>query len=159
MLTDEETQEILAELGHYAQKQAAAPEALKIVQQRRRWVSDEDLEAIASLLEMTPDELDSVATFYNLIFRKPVGRHVVLVCDSVSCWILGYDSLLDHLETRLGVGLGETTPDGRFTLLPTVCLGCCDHAPAMMIDDRLYGDLTPARIDEILAQYRDDEAA
>jgi NADH-quinone oxidoreductase subunit E len=102
---------------------------------------------------MSPDELDSVATFYNLIYRKPVGRHVILVCDSVSCWIMGYDPIREHLSSRLGIGLGETTQDGRFTLLPIVCLGTCDHAPAMMVDDELYGDLDPAKIDEILAKH------
>jgi NADH-quinone oxidoreductase subunit E len=102
---------------------------------------------------MTPAELDAVATFYNLIFRKPVGKHVILVCDSVSCWIMGYERILQHLRDRLGIVLGETTADGVFTLLPIVCLGACDQAPAMMIDDELYGDLDAAKIDEILANY------
>ncbi len=137
----------------YPQKRAACIEALKVVQQHRGWVSDEALDDVAELLEMTPDELDGVATFYNLIFRKPVGRHVILICDSVSCWIMGYDNLRDHLKSRLGIDLGGTTPDGRFTLLPSVCLGACDHAPVMMIDDDLHLDLTPERIDQILAGY------
>jgi NADH-quinone oxidoreductase subunit E len=102
---------------------------------------------------MTPDELDSVATFYNLIFRKPVGRHVILVCDSVSCWIMGYERLRERLTARLGIRPGDTTADGRFTLLPIVCLGTCDHAPAMMIDEDLYRDIDPAAIDAILEQY------
>lgn len=153
MLSDEERSEIEAEVAIYAQKRAASIEALKVVQQHRGWVSDEALDEVAELLEMTPDELDGVATFYNLIFRKPVGRHVILICDSVSCWIMGYDNLLDHLKSRLGIDLGETTPDGRFTLLPSVCLGACDHAPVMMIDDDLHLDLTAERIDKILAGY------
>jgi len=137
----------------YAEKRAASIEALKVVQQHRGWVSDEALDEVAELLEMTPDELDGVATFYNLIFRKPVGRHVILICDSVSCWIMGYDNLRGHLRSRLGIDLGETTADGRFTLLPSVCLGACDHAPVMMIDDDLHLDLTPEKIDQILAGY------
>jgi NADH-quinone oxidoreductase subunit E len=153
VLSDEERHEIEAEVAIYAQKRAACIEALKVVQQHRGWVSDEALDEVAELLEMTPDELDGVATFYNLIFRKPVGRHVILICDSVSCWIMGYDNLLGHLRSRLGIDLGETTPDGRFTLLPSVCLGACDHAPVMMIDDDLHLDLTPERIDQILAGY------
>jgi NADH-quinone oxidoreductase subunit E len=102
---------------------------------------------------MTVDELEGVASFYNLIFRKPVGRHVILICDSISCWIMGYERMREHLTTRLGINLGETTADGRFTLLPIDCLGACDHAPALMIDDDLHGDLDPEKIDEILNKY------
>jgi len=153
VLSDEERREIEAEVAIYAQKRAACIEALKVVQQHRGWVPDEALDDVAELLEMTPDELDGVATFYNLIFRKPVGRHVILICDSVSCWIMGYDNLRGHLMSRLGIDLGETTADGRFTLLPSVCLGACDRAPVMMVDDDLHLDLTPERIDQILTGY------
>jgi NADH-quinone oxidoreductase subunit E len=153
MLTEEERREIEAEFPNYPQKQALSIEALKIVQQHRGWVSDEAIQDIAALLEMTPDELDSVATFYNLIFRRPVGKHVIMICDSISCWIMGYERLREHLTSRLGANLGETTADGRFTLLPIVCLGTCDHAPALMIDDDLYRDLSPQQLDEILAKY------
>lgn len=153
MLSEEEIREIEAELEHYEHKQAACIEALKIVQEHRRWVSDEHLKDVAELLEMTPSELDNVATFYNLIFRQPVGRHVILLCDSVSCWIMGYERLREHLVERLGIDLGQTTPDDRFTLLPMVCLGTCDHAPALMIDNDLHQDLDTAKIDEILERY------
>ena len=153
MLTPEERQEIEAQLDHYPNKQAVCVEALKTVQRHRGWVSDESIQDIAEFLEMTPEELDSVATFYNLIFRRPVGRHVILLCDSVSCWIVGSEQLGEYLTSRLGIGLGETTEDGRFTLLPVACLGTCDHAPAMMVGDDLYRDLEPASLDEILSQY------
>jgi len=103
---------------------------------------------------MTPAELDAVATFYSLIFRKPVGKHVILVCDSVSCWVMGYDKTMDHLTSRLGIRLNETSADGQFTLLPVACLGACDRAPAMMIDEMLYTDLSPEKIDEVLEEYR-----
>jgi NADH-quinone oxidoreductase subunit E len=153
MLSEEERREIKEKLEGHGNKRAASLEALEILQRRRGWVSGE-IREIAGLLEMTPDELDSIATFYSLIYRKPVGRHVVLVCDSVSCWITGYETVRDHISSKLGVGLGETTPDGMFTLLPVSCLGACDHGPAMMIDAELYGDLEPAKIDEILEKYR-----
>jgi len=153
MLSEQERREIEDHLGHYAQRRAAGPEALVIAQRRPGWISDETLCEVAALVGMTSDELDEVATFYNLIFRKPVGKHVILLCDSVSCWIMGYDTVYRHLADRLGVEFGKTTSDGLFTLLPTVCLGACDHAPTMMIDGRLYGDLTPRKIDEILADY------
>ena len=102
---------------------------------------------------MTPDELDGVATFYSLIFRRPVGQHVILLCDSISCWIMGYERLHTHLRSRLGITLGETTAVGQFTLLPIPCLGTCDHAPALMIDDELYRDLDPEKLDQVLEHY------
>jgi NADH-quinone oxidoreductase subunit E len=153
MLTTQEKKEIEEELGKYAQKRAVGPEALKIVQRHRGWVSDESLTDIAVFLDMTEEELDSVATCYNLIFRKPVGKHIILVCDSVSCWIMGYENLFDHLTHRLGITFGQTTSNGLFTLLPVACLGACDHAPAMMIDDTLYVDLTVSKLDGILDKY------
>jgi NADH-quinone oxidoreductase subunit E len=153
MLSEQEKKEIEAAADLYPLRRAAGIEALKIVQKRRGWVSDEVLSDVADVLKMSPTDLDSVATFYNFIFRRPVGRHVILVCDSVSCWIMGYDTIVNHLENRLGIGLGETTDDGRFTLLPNVCLGACDLAPVMMIDDQLYGELDADKIDKILASY------
>jgi NADH-quinone oxidoreductase subunit E len=153
MLTDEERKEIEKHIGRYEQKKSVVPEALIIVQRHRGWVSDESVRDIATELEMTPDEVESIATFYTLIFRKPVGRHVILICDSVSCWIMGYNPLRLHLEKILGITLGQTTKDGRFTLLPTACLGLCDKAPAMMIDDEVYGNLMPNHLDEILDRY------
>ena len=153
MLTPEEIEEIQAEFQRYEVKQAACIEALKIVQRHRGWVSDDALGDVARYLEMTADELDSVATFYNFIYRKPVGRHVILLCDSVSCWIVGYDRILDRLKQRLGIGFGETTTDGRFTLLPNACLGACDHAPVVMIDEDLHLDVDPQMLDRILDRY------
>ena len=146
--------EIEIEAAHYPKREAVCIDALKIVQRHRGWVSDESLRDIAGHLGMSATDLDSVATFYNLIFRKPVGRHVIMVCDSVSCWIMGYDRMREHLHERLGIELGETTPDDRFTLLPIVCLGCCDHAPAMMVDSDLHSDLGPQKIDLELEKYK-----
>ncbi len=153
-LTDEEISEIREELAHYDQRQAASIEALRIVQRHRGYVSDESLAAIAEVLGISTADLDGVATFYNLVYRKPVGRHVVLACNSISCYLLGAEGVRDHLSRALGVKVGETTPDGRFTLLPIVCLGACDHGPTMMVDGDLHGDLDPARIDSILEKYK-----
>jgi NADH-quinone oxidoreductase subunit E len=117
-------------------------------------VSDENVRDISALLGVSPADVDSVATFYNLIFRKPVGRHVIMLCDSVSCWIMGHDRIYQHLRERLGIHAGETTPDNRYTLIPNVCLGCCDRAPAMMIDDDLHTNLEPDKVDAVLGNYR-----
>jgi NADH-quinone oxidoreductase subunit E len=153
MLTAEEKQEIDHEISIVPVKKAAGIEALKIVQKHRRWVSDESLRDVAAYMEMSAEELDSVATFYNMIFRRPVGRHVILLCDSISCWVLGYEKIQAHLTNRLGINLGETTKDGRYTLLPNVCLGTCDCAPALMIDNDTYRNLTTDQLDDILNKY------
>lgn len=157
MLSEQERREIEAHARHYPNNRAVCIEALKIVQQHRGWVSNEGIADVAEALQMKPAELESVATFYNMIFRKPVGKHVILLCDSVSCWIMGYERLRQHLGDRLGIRPGQTTTDGCFTLLPNVCLGACDHAPVMMVDGVHYQDLDPPRIDEILASYRQEE--
>jgi NADH-quinone oxidoreductase subunit E len=153
MLSEEERTEIQAEMQHYGDAQAASIEALKVVQKHRGWVTDEGLKDVGEFLGMTEAELDGVATFYNLVFRKPVGRHIIFVCSSVSCWVMGYESVREYLATKLQIGLGETTGDGRFTLLPIACLGACDRAPAMMVDNDLHGGLTSQGIDAILEQY------
>ncbi len=154
MLTKEEIQLIEKEMAKYPVKSAASIEALKIVQDRRRWVSDEAIDDIAGVLGVSTAELENVATFYSLIFRKPVGKHVILICDSISCWIMGYNDILGMLSEKLGITLGETTADDRFTLLPIPCLGTCDHAPAMMIDNDLHRNLTVENLDEILDNYK-----
>ncbi len=154
MLSEEERQEIEAEIPNYANKQAVCIDALRIVQRHRGgWVPDEAINDLAVFLEMTPEELDGVATFYNLIFREPVGRHVIMVCNSVSCWVMGYERVRARLENQLGIGLGQTTPDGRFTLLPIVCLGICDHAPALMVDEDTYTKLEDGTVEEVLKKY------
>ena len=154
MLTVEEKQEIEHEMDHYPDRQSVCIEALKIAQKRRGWLSGDTLQDIAGFLGMTTDELDNVATFYNLLYRKPVARHVILICDSVSCWIRGYGLLREHFRSTMGLIPGGTTPDRRFTLLPIVCLGACGGAPAMMVDGELYENLDPAKIDRILEKYQ-----
>ena len=154
MLTPEERQEIEAEFPRYPHKQAVCLDAMKIIQRHRGWVSDECLRDLGEILDMTAEELDGVATFYNLVFRRPVGRHVVLICDSVSCWIMGYEKLCQRLTSQLGVDLGGTTADKRFTILPIVCLGTCDHAPALMVDNDLYRDVEADHIDDVLTNYK-----
>jgi NADH-quinone oxidoreductase subunit E len=153
MITEQVKQEINAELAHCLTKQAASVEALRIVQKHHGWVSDENLRETAAHLDMTTAELDAVATFYNFIYRKPVGKHVIVICDSISCWVMGYEPLKELLEKKLGIGFGGTTADNRFTLLPASCLGACDRAPVMMVDDDLYGPVTAEMMDTILETY------
>jgi NADH-quinone oxidoreductase subunit E len=153
MLTDQEREEIEQALTHYPDRSSGCVEALKVVQRHRRWISDEHVKDVAVLVNMSAAELDAVATFYNLLFRKPVGTHVILVCNSISCWVVNRDRLKERLQTLLGIRYGETTRDGRFTVLPIVCLGHCDHAPAMMVDEDLYGDVISETVEQILNRY------
>jgi NADH-quinone oxidoreductase subunit E len=118
------------------------------------YLSDEALEEGACLLDMTPLELEELATFYDFIYREPVGKFVIHICDGVVCWMNGYASVLNYLSQKLGIKPGETTSDGLFTLLPTACLGYCDLSPAMLINGRAYGPLTPEKIDDILKGLR-----
>lgn len=152
MLTEQETREIEEEISRLPMPQSACIEALKVVQRYRGWVSDEALEDLAPVLEMSPAEIDSVATFYNLIYRRPVGEHVILVCDSVSCWLTGQERVLDYLQRKLEIQPGQTTPDNMFTLLPIVCLGHCEQSPVMMLDGQIIGNLTEEKIDQALSE-------
>jgi NADH-quinone oxidoreductase subunit E len=120
------------------------------LQDRLGYLSDELLVETASLLGLTPLEVEEVATFYEFIYRQPVGKYVIHVCDGVVCWMQDHLSVLDYLRKKLNIDPGQTTPDSRFTLLPTCCIGYCDRSPAMMINRKVYGKLTPERIDEIL---------
>lgn len=153
MLSTQEIDAIEAERPHYPSPRALSVEALRIVQRERGWVPDEALADVAAHLGLPAAELEGVATFYSLIFRKPVGRHVALVCDSVSCWIMGCEAIQRALAERHGLEPGVTGADGRITVLPVPCLGACDRAPVMMIDDDLHGGLAPDRLGEILARY------
>ena len=140
-LSPEEIAEIEHEIALVPRRDGAAIDAMLVVQKHRGWVSDESLKAIANLLEMSAEELEGIATFYNLIFRKPVGEKVILLCDSVSCWLRGYEDVKKRLSETLGIEYGDTTADGRFTLLPVPCLGACDRAPVMMVGDELHTHL------------------
>jgi NADH-quinone oxidoreductase subunit E len=118
------------------------------------FLSDEALEEAAGLLGMTPLEMEELATFYTFFYREPVGRYVIHVCDSVICWMDGYESIRDYLCKKLGIKMGETTPDGLFTLLPVCCIGYCDRSPAILINRKVYGPLTFEKLDNILEELR-----
>ncbi len=150
VLTAPELLEIDHEISHAPYRSAVAIDALKIVQKHHRWVSDESLAALADYLDMSEADLEGIATFYSLIYRKPVGEKVISLCDSVTCWIKGYHRLQQHISKRLDVGLGETTADDRYTFLPAPCLGACDRAPVMMVGDDTHLDLDEDKIDQIL---------
>jgi len=150
MLTARERADLDALREHYPDARAATVSVLKWLQKERGWISDETLQDAADYLDLPAADLEGLATFYNLLFRRPVGEQVILLCDSVSCWLCGHDAVRERIRERLDIDFGETTEDGEFTFLPVVCLGDCDHAPVMMIGEELHRDLTPDRVDEIL---------
>jgi len=120
------------------------------------YMSDEAMSEASKLLGMTMLELEELATFYDHIYREPVGKYVIHVCDSAICWMHDHLAVIDHIRYRLGVEMGGTTADGLFTLLPVCCIGYCDRAPAMTINRRVFGLLTPEKIDRILARLKEE---
>ena len=152
-LSEAELAEIHHEMGHYEDPRAASIEALKAVQKHRGWVPDAAIDAIAAVIGIPASDVEGVATFYNMIFRRPVGRHVIKVCDSISCFLTGYDALKDALMAHTGLGYGETSADSRYTLLPVCCLGNCDKGPTLMIDDDTHGPVAPADVPALLERY------
>ncbi|MHC1726315.1 MAG: NADH-quinone oxidoreductase subunit NuoE [Syntrophobacteraceae bacterium] len=120
------------------------------IQKNFGWMTDDAMVEAANLLQMTPLELEELATFYDSIYRRPVGRYVIHVCDSAICWMEGHQQVIHYISERANVPLGGTSSDGLFTLLPVCCIGYCDRAPAMTINKRVYGELTPEKIERIL---------
>ena len=153
VLSEAEHAAIEHEMHHYEDPRAASIEALKIVQKERGWVPDGAADAIGAILGIPASDVEGVATFYSQIFRQPVGRHIIRVCDSMTCYVGGHESVVAEMHKQLGIGLGETTSDSRFTLLPVCCLGNCDKAPALMIDDDTFGDVQPDGVAKLLEAY------
>ena len=136
----------------YPQPRSAVLPSLWAVQHELGYISPDGMTEVARLLDLAPSEVQAVSTFYSMYFDKPEGKHHVIVCKNVSCALRGADDIIKHLERKLGCASGETTQDGEFTWESTVeCLGACGGAPAMQMDHHFYEDLTPERVDEVLA--------
>jgi NADH-quinone oxidoreductase subunit E len=150
MLPKEVKEKLQKQIAKSEQAREQAVNVMFALQKHYGYLSDEAVREAAELLAMTPLEIDELATFYDFIYREPVGRYVIHVCDSAVCWMFGCESVLDYLSRKLGVAAGGTTSDGLFTLLPTCCVGYCDHAPVMLINGEPHGHLTPESIDQIL---------
>lgn len=123
-------------------------------QRHTHWLNEDHIKDIGEITELSPLQIDELTTFYNLMFRKPVGKRVILICDSISCTMMGSDTIVDYLCKKLDIKLGGTTQDGIFTLIPICCLGNCGEAPAMLIGGKLHGNLIPEKIDAILEAER-----
>ena len=148
------TAEQLAEVRRlqslYPDKRGALLPVLHLAQDVFGYVSLEIEEYVAGLFDLPPSNVHEVVTFYTMFFQQPKGRHVVSVCHNLTCHLLGAKTIIEHLKQRLGVDVGETTPDGRVTLLTVECLCACEQAPMMQVDDRYEGLLTPGKVDQIL---------
>lgn len=152
MLPEEIQQKLIEEIARAEHPREKAIDVMYAMQHHYGYLSDEAVDEACRLLAMTPLELEELATFYDFIYRQPIGKHVIHVCDGVVCWMHHEDSVFEYLCRKLGVCGGETTPDGLFTVLPTACIGDCHNAPSMLINGEFHGKLTPERIDEILEQ-------
>ncbi len=148
--TAEQLAEVRRLQGLYPDRRGALLPVLHMAQDSFGYVSLEVEEYVAGLFELSPAHVHEVVTFYTLYFRKPKGRHVVSVCHNLSCHLMGAKSIIEHLERRLGIEVGETTPDGRITLLSVECLCACEGAPMMQVDDRYEVTLTPEKVDRIV---------
>jgi len=129
----------------------AAVDVMKVLQSHYGWLTDEAVGEAAEILGLSPLQVEELATFYEMIYRRPVGKKVIHVCDSISCWAMGGETLLEQIAGLLGIVAGETTADGMYTLLPCCCLGNCGQAPTLMIGDTVYGRVTAESAANILA--------
>ena len=155
MLSEQIQTRINRELKKYPanQKQSAVMAALRFVQEDKGWIATDDMADIASYLGMPQMAVYEVATFYHMYNLKPMGRHTITVCTNLSCQLGGANETVDYLKNKLGIGLGESTADGKFGLREGECMGACVDAPLFTISNRkMCGRLTPAKIDQILAE-------
>jgi len=152
--TPEQLAEVRRLQGLYPDRRAALLPVLQLAQEAFGHISLEAEEYVAGLFDLSPAHVHEVVTFYTLFFRDPKGRHVMSVCHNLTCHLLGAQQVLAHLKERLGVEVGETTKDGRVTLLSVECLCACEMAPMLQVDDRYEGNLTAEKVDQILAGLR-----
>ena len=153
MIPDSLKRKLLERVAEAITTREAAVDVMKELQRHYGWLTDEAVEEAAALLGLSPLQVEELATFYEMIYRRPVGKMVIHLCDSISCWSVGSDRIMDHLRERLGIEPGGTTDDGLFTLIPCACLGNCGEGPTMMIGETLYGRLTNERVNEIIKNY------
>ena len=158
MLPAELKEKLKTEIDAFEHAREAAIDILTAVQEHYGYLSDAAVEEAAALLKMSPLEVDELATFYTFLYREPVGKYVIHVCDSLICWMEGEENLVEHLCRALEIGMGETTADGLFTLLPVCCIGYCDRAPAILVNRKVYGPLTIEKLNGLIEDLKKDGA-
>jgi NADH-quinone oxidoreductase subunit E len=152
MLPEKIRQKLAREIADCEHPREKVVDVMYALQCHYGYMTEEAIHEAAQLLGMTSLELEELATFYDFIYREPVGNYVIHVCDGAACWMQHERAVFDYLCRKLGVKVGETTADGLFTILPTACIGNCHQAPAMLINGKFYGPLTPETIDDILEE-------
>ncbi len=152
-----ETKDIRAELEDYPRERRSLIPILQKVQNEHGYLPRDFMEEIGSYLNVPPSKVYSVATFYAQFRFEPLGEHLIKICHGTACHVKGADNVTDTVESELGASMGETTDDGQFTVERVACLGCCSLAPAMMIDDTVYGNLTRDKIRDVLEDFRGEE--
>ncbi len=151
-LSEETRREIEAALHRYPERRTAVLDALRAAQRERDYLGQETLREVAEIMDLDPNALYSLVTFYDLYYDRPVGQNVVMICRSISCYLRGADDLIQYLSEKLGVPVGGTTPDGKFTLRTMECLANCGSGPTMIVNDQYYDDLTREKLDRILGE-------
>ena len=154
MLPNDLKESLEEKIAHADHRRELVVDVMLALQEHYGYLNDEAVAEVAALLEMSPLEVEELATFYTFIYREPVGKYVIHVCDSLICWMDGYESIKNYLCKKLDVEVGATTADGLFTLLPVCCIGYCDLSPAMLINRKVYGHLNAEKIDEILEKLK-----
>ena len=150
MLPDDLKNSLRAKVDTVDHPREMVVDVMFAIQEHYGHLTDEGVEETARLVGMSPLEVEQLATFYTFVYREPVGKYVIHVCDSVVCWMNGFESIKDYLSRKLGIQDGETSADGLFTLLPVCCVGYCDRSPAILINKTVYGNRTTEKIDEII---------
>lgn len=148
--TPENKKEFEKLLTHYPNKRAAMLPTLWLAQKQFGWISQKVMEYVATLLDVPPMKVYEVVTFYTMFNQKPVGKYHIQLCRTLSCELCGKGEILNHLKKKLGIKVGETSPDGKYTLTEVECLGSCGTAPMMQLNEDYYENLNPAKVDEIL---------
>jgi NADH-quinone oxidoreductase subunit E len=150
MLSEAACRQIQALMSKYPRKRSALIPSLQIAQKEAGFIAHNTICEIAKLFDLSPNEVNEVASFYTMLHKKPVGKYVIQVCTNISCMICSADGIMSRLNDRLGIRPGETTPDGKYTLIEVECLGSCGTSPVIQINDDYYEDLTPEKVDRIL---------
>ncbi len=154
MFTEENLRKVEEIKKRYPNQMAAVLPVLWLAQEQFGWISEEAMHYVAELLDVPFNHILGVVTFYTMYNKKPVGKYHIQVCANISCMLRGSDNLLGHMEKKLGVRIGETTPDKMFTLNEVECLGSCGTAPMMQVNDDYYEDLTTEKIDRLVEEFR-----